>query len=463
LSFLLVGILSIKNKKKNLNDYYIADRSMSPLFVGLSGAATLLNGIMFFGNIGMTYLLGFKFGWFYIGAIIAHIICFSYFAEKFATSGHKNNNTTLLNFLSNNSDNNYKYFTIIAALFIIIFSSVVAASQLLAGAKTLNYFFDVNFNLGGATVLIIVLMYCYAGGIRASIWTDVAQTFVMMIAMGTLSIFCLNEVGGWEVLTNKLSNIDNKLTTLFFSNNMGGWLTFGIGWLFMFLGTAVGSPQIAVRYLTIKDPKETKKAGVYYTTYIAFFYGFAFIIGLCARALIPIEAFIDKEFGLIILANQLLPEILIGVVIAGIFASLISTTDSLVLVASSSITKDIFPKANKYYHGKIFTTLSCGLIYLIFLFGGKSVFSLLVMGYSSIASIFFPLVTLHLLKKSPNQIQSILMMIISLIVIITWRYFNLHTTINECAIAIPTSLITYGLSNIFIKKEATQIEWRDVC
>lgn len=464
LSFLLVGILSIKNKKQDLDDYYIANRSISPLFVGLSGAATLLNGIMFFGNIGMTYILGFKFAWFYIGAVIAHIICFSFFAEKFAIKGHKNNNTTLLNFLSSNSNKNYKYFTILAALFIIIFSSVVAASQLLAGAKTLNYFFDINFKLGGATVLIIVLIYCYAGGIRASIWTDVAQTIVMMIAMGTLSIFCLNEVGGWYNLTNNLSNINNKLTTLFFTNEMGGWITFGIGWLFMFLGTAVGSPQIAVRYLTIKNPKEIKKAGIYYTTYIALFYAFAFIIGLCSRVLIPVEAFADKEFGLIMLANKLLPEILIGTVIAGIFASLISTTDSLVLVASSSITKDIFPKANKYYHGKIFTTLACILIYFIFLYGGKSVFSLLVMGYSSIASIFFPLVTLHLLKRQPNQTQSIIMMMVSLITVIIWRNYNLHTTINECAIAIPLALLTYSISTIFTKKEATQkIEWRDVC
>jgi Na+/proline symporter len=452
LIFLTIGLLSVKKKKEDLDDYYIASRSMSPLFVGLSGAATLLNGIMFFGNIGMTYMLGLKFSWFYIGAIIAHIVAFKYFADKFAHHGHKKDHATLLSFLTNNSHKNYKWFTIIAAIFIIIFSSVVASSQLLAGAKTLNYFFDIEYALGGGLVLLIVMLYCYAGGIRASIWTDVAQTIVMMIAMAILAFFALDKVGGINALIETLSKIDANLTNMFFMNNMGGWVTFGIGWFFMFIGTAIGSPQVAVRYLTIKNPEQTKKAGVYYTSYIAVFYLLAFIIGLCARAIIPVAALADKEFGLIMLASQLLPEFLIGVVLAGIFASIISTADSLVLVSSSSVVKDLFPKTQQYKYAKIFTIISCLLIYGIFIFGGKSVFSLLVMGYSATASVFFPLVILRLLNKKLDQKVAIFLMMIAVLIVAIWRSLGYYKIINECAIAIPIVFVVYALLRCINKK-----------
>ena len=78
---------------------------------------------------------------------------------------------------------NYKYVQLFGGLIILIFLSTYAAAQLNAGSKSMHVIFGLDYRLGAIIGGVIVLLYCFSGGIRASIWTDAAQSFVMIVAM----------------------------------------------------------------------------------------------------------------------------------------------------------------------------------------------------------------------------------------------------------------------------------------
>lgn len=450
--FIGIGIYAVRNKKKSITDYYVASREVSAPFVGLSSAVSLLNGFMFFGVIGITYMKGVSFLWFFISSIIVQSLCFKYIIPKFSRLSKDEKHVTYISHISKGFDGYYRYVSILASILVIGLFGVYASSQLVSGAKTLNYFYNVDHYLGGLFVIAIVVLYCYAGGIRASIWTDVAQSLVMLIAILIMAIVCVNHVGGFSELFGKLKSINPALTDMFFENKLGGWFTYALSWGALFLGVAVGLPHLMVRYMSIKDHKKIKVAGGYYISYLIIFYLSAFFVGLVARVVVPVDRIADKEFSLLIMAEMLLSKPMIGVILAGIFASLISTVDSMILVCSSAITKDLFPKlGNKYNYAKYATIFVALVVYLVFLYSTSSVFFLVILAASGLAAVFTPLIILKVMGKKPSQTTVLIMMIVSLLAVILWRNTGLNLQINECLIAIPLAFVVYGISSVIGK------------
>ena len=452
LLFIGIGIYAVRNKKQNVADYYVASREVSAPFVGLSSAVSLLNGFMFFGVIGITYMKGVSFLWFFIASIIVQSLCFKFIIPKFSKLSKDEKHLTYISHFSKGFGSYYRYVSILASVLVIGLFGVYASSQLVSGAKTLNYFYDIDNYLGGLFVIAIVVIYCYAGGIRASIWTDVAQSLVMLLAILIMAVICINNVGGFTVLFSKLNSINPDLTNMFFENEYGGWFVYFLSWCALFLGVAVGLPHLMVRYMAIKDHKKIKVAGRYYISYLTIFYLSSFFIGLVARVVVPVDRIADKEFSLLIMAEMFLSKPMIGIILAGIFASLISTVDSMVLVCSSAITKDLFPKlGNKYNYAKYATIFVAILVYLVFLYSNDSVFFLVILAASGLAAVFAPLIILKILDKKPSQATVLSMMVISLVTVILWRNTGLNIYINECLIAIPMAFVTYGVCLLISK------------
>ena len=149
---------------------------------------------------------------------------------------------------------NTRWLHIVIGLISIIAVTLYATAQLTAGSKALHVLFGWEYGVGAVMGAIIVVLYCFAGGIRASIWTDVAQIIVMYGAMTLLAIVSLMHIGGFEGLYNGLAEIDPKLVTIFPQNNPFGPLLFILGWAS--LGFAfIGFPHVMVRFMTLEKTK----------------------------------------------------------------------------------------------------------------------------------------------------------------------------------------------------------------
>jgi len=206
---------------------------------------------------------------------------------------------------------------------------------------------------------------------------------------------------------------------------------FAAGWLFAGL-SVIGQPHVMVRFMTLNDSNSMRRARIWYYFWFSAFYCLATSVGLLSRVFLGEVGDFDAELALPTMALELLPPVLVGLVLAGIFAATMSTADSLVLSCSAAITHDLLPhRVERTLLIKITTLGITGCALLLALFEHQSVFSLVIMAWSGLASAFAPLLIALCLRRKPSQPLSITVVIIGLSVALIWRYLGWHEAVYE--------------------------------
>lgn len=449
--FVVIGVLSTLKNRHDSVDYLLASHSVKPWLVALSAVATNNSGYMFVGMIGYTYLVGLSSIWLMVGWIIGDFIASIFVHKKLRVITEKEKVLSFAGVLSRWNGTDYRILRVVGGVVTIIFLGTYAAAQLSAGSKALHVLFDWNYSIGAIIGSMIVLFYCFAGGIRASIWTDAAQSFVMIVAMGLLFFVAILEVGGIQAFSIALGNISPSYMELFPSNlqfgNIVGPFLFILGWFFA--GFAViGQPHIMVRFMVMDKPENINRVRIYYYGWFTAFYMLTICTGLAARLLLPEINNFDAELALPTLAQQLLPEILVGLILAGLFAATMSTADSQILSCSAAITRDFTgDKKVSYLMTKLATVFVIIVALGISLFGNKSVFNLVIIAWSALAAAFAPLIFVYAVGGKPSEKLALTMMFSGLSTMLIWRYFGLENIIYEVAPSIIAGLFPY----IFVK------------
>jgi Na+/pantothenate symporter len=226
---------------------------------------------------------------------------------------------------------------------------------------------------------------------------------------------------------------------------------FIIGWFFSGVGV-IGQPHVMVRFMTIDNTKNIPKTRIYYYTWYTLFYSLTILAAFVARLLIPEINSIDPELALPTLALNLLPEFLVGLVLAGIFAATMSTADSQILSCTASITNDfLLNKKNNYLINKLVTLLVTVFVVMIAINDNKNVFNLVLMSWSTLACCFSPLLIINSFKQKTSELLSLMMMVIPLITLMIWRYYDLNEFIYEVAPGIISGILTFFVFKIFRK------------
>ena len=410
---------------------------------------------MFIGQIGFTYVYGLQSVWLMFGLIFGDFISSLFVHKNLRKKSQELKVVSFANLVSKWHGVNYKYVQLFGAIIILIFLSTYAAAQLNAGSKSMYILFGLDYRLGAIIGGIIVLLYCFSGGIRASIWTDAAQSLVMVIAMFLMVFFGIKELGGFSNFINELHKISPDYMKWFPSTKFSEFLLapymFIIGWFFSGVGV-IGQPHVMVRFMTIDNTKNIPKTRIYYYTWYTLFYSLSISAAFVARLLIPETDNIDPELALPTLALNLLPEFFVGVVLAGIFAATMSTADSQIISCTASITNDLsFNKKNNYLTNKVVTLFVTVFVVTIAINDNKSVFNLVLMSWSTLACCFSPLLIVNSLKQKISEVLSLMMMVIPLITLLVWRHFGLNNFIYEVAPGIMSGILTFFIFKLLRK------------
>ncbi len=201
-----------------------------------------------------------------------------------------------------------------------------------------------------------------------------------------------------------------------------GGLAFFLGWLFAGYGVA-GQPHIMVRFMTMDRPENINRVRLYYYGWFLVFYAMTIGVGLTARVLLPEAESFDAELALPTLAQELLPPMLVGMVLAGIFAATISTADSLILSCAASLTRDFHrQKVDHYLITKGGTVVISLLALAIALVSDKSVFALVLDAWGVLGAGFAPLLTVYALGRRPSQTLAIAMVLSGIATVYAWPY-----------------------------------------
>ena len=444
LFFAGVGLASIRVKKDTTDDYLVAGRGMHPALAALSAVSTWNSGYMFIGFIGFMWMMGYSAIWISIVSTIGQLVAWVWLYKHIQQEAKDRNLRSLSSLVGNfKGSPEAKLAAVLSVAFLLIY----AGAQLSSGGKALFVMLDWHQGVGILIGFVMVVAYCYAGGIRASIWTDAAQSCVMIVGSTLLAYVALGEVGGFSGLHSSLNEIDPALTSI-----TPPGLKLGLSmWIFAFflggLGVA-GQPQVVSRIMTLESDEDRKKACIWFFVWQTPFLILMVLIGLASRVIFPVEGSFDPELALPMLAMDVLGPFWVGLILASIFAASMSTADSQVLACTAAIVDDIFPQWSEDHKktklatmGMAFaaTCISLGALAT----GNNSVFTLVVLAVYGLGSMFIPLLIIRFTGFKPDSKHSIIMMLSALFAVILWRVTGLNQHIFESVPGMAAAFIAH--------------------
>ena len=447
-AFAGIGLASMWVKEDTTDDYLVAGRGMHPALAALSAVSTWNSGYMFIGFIGFTFTMGYSIIWIGFGSLIGQIVAWIWLYKFIQQSANERGIRSLSSLVSDVTGSPEAK---LAAVLSVLFLSVYAAAQLTSGGKALYVMLGWSEVVGILIGFVLVVAYCYAGGIRASIWTDAAQSSVMLIGSSLLCYVAMQEVGGFSGLHDGLATQDANLTSIVPAD-----LNFGVSlWVFaFFLGglSVAGQPQVVTRVMTLGTDEDRKTAMIWFFAWQTPFLLLMVIIGLASRVVFSGADF-DPELGLPMLAMETLGPFWVGLILASIFAATMSTADSQVLACTAAFTDDIMPQISQdHKKTKIVTLIIAAFATMISIFGlyvpgGDSVFALVVLAVYGLGSIFVPILIIRWAGYNPDTNHTMAMMTAALITVILWSISGYGDDIFPSVPGMGAAFITHFLMN----------------
>jgi len=448
LVFVGIGAASVLRSRGTTDDYYMASKSVAPWLSGLSAVATNNSGYMFIGMIGMTYTSGWSSIWLMIGWILGDLTGSLMVLRHLRTASDQANVHSYPQLLAKWQGTNFVRLQRLAALMIVLFLGTYAAAQLKAGSKALNVVFEWDLATGAIIGAVIVLVYSIVGGIRASIWTDAAQSFVMLGAMFLLAILGIDNAGGWRETWTALHQVGPDYMHWFEGTGIEAIFVV-VGWLFAGLAV-LGQPHVVIRFMSFDDASHVNRVRAWYYSWFTLFYGATIIVGLLTRLYLPDTEAFDAEIALPLMAMEMFPGWFVGIILAGLFAATISTADSLVLACSSAAVADLRRSGTVGLHGAKKATAAVVVLALVIALVdnqtlNQTVFRLVLISWGLLGAAFVPLILIYTRGGRPSEGQALTTMLAGVAIFGSWRMLGFSEAIYEALPAIVGALSLYAI------------------
>jgi len=449
-AFAAIGLWASLQHKETMEDYLLAGRSVSPWVAGLSAMASMMSGFIFIGYIGLVYSVGIYASLFFVGQFLGFVILTPWLQNRVQDISAREKIQTFSELLSTVDGKKHTKVSVIVGAVTVILLSLYGAAQLTAGGKALEGILGWPAVTGAIIGSCILCFYSLTGGIRASLWTDAVQAAIMICSMLVLMMAGMAEIGGFKNLYSRLYTIDPKLVSIA-PNGILAAVLFLTGWLANGLA-GFAMPHVTVRFMTVGDRKDTTKSQIYFLVATIAMGALATVTALVMRVLMADLG--DPELALPRMSLLLLPDVLVGLVLAGIFASSMSTADSLVLSCSASLTSSLIPSwSNSHVKGRIATLMIICLVFVVSVWGSQEVFSFIVLVVGLIASAFGPLLVIRVLKQPIDERLSIAMILSGIAMALFWRYsLHLEKVVFEAAPGIVVGFIVYCIGRTIPNK-----------
>lgn len=336
----LVGLWSsrkIDTSSSFLQDYFLGGRQLGGFILAMTMIATYGSASSFIGGPGVAYTQGLGWVLLAMSQVVTGYFVLMVLGKKFAITARKYNAVTLIDFLKERY--NSKWVVWLSSLSIIIFLFSAMAAQWVGGARLIESLTGLSYLSALFIFAASVMVYVVIGGFRAVAVTDAVQGGIMFIGTMILLVAVIVAGGGIPNIISDLSSenpnlitpfgFDGGLTPLYVSSF---WILVGVG--------VVGLPQVAVRAMSYKNARAMHRAIIIGTIVVGFIMLGMHLIGVFARPILPGIEVGDKVMPMI--AMEVLPPWLAGIVLAAPMAAIMSTVDSLLLLVSSAIVKDVY-------------------------------------------------------------------------------------------------------------------------
>ncbi|MBE6703188.1 MAG: sodium/proline symporter [Ruminococcaceae bacterium] len=445
-----IGI-KFSRKNKSTDDFYLGGRKLGPYVTAMSAEASDMSSWLLMGLPGLalaTSFVGATTGfaeavWTAIGLAIGTYLNWLIVAKRIRHYSARTKSNTIPDFFSDRFGDKAGFLTAIAAVVIVVFFVPYTASGFSAVGKLFESILGVPYHAAMIVGAIILVAYTILGGFLAASTTDLIQSIVMTFALFVIICFGVESAGGLQNVSGNISSMAGfggfqKYFSLTGTDGSFGFLpivstlAWGLGYF--------GMPHILLRFMAIEDSNKLKVARRVATVWVVISMAIAILIGVIGfsfastSGLLTTEGF-DPERIIVYMADAIgsldtFAAIIAGLIIAGILASIMSTADSQLLAASSSVSENIVKRfAWKNMSNKAQMWVARGTVVVIAIIAvffawnpDSSVFRIVSFAWAGFGATFGPLVLCALFWKRTNKWGALAGMLSGGTVVFIWKY-----------------------------------------
>ena len=476
-----IGAMFTK-KNKSTSDFYLGGRKLGPFVTAMSAEASDMSSWLLMGLPGVALVAGLaEASWTAIGLAVGTYINWLIVAKRIRVYSNRIDAVTIPEFFSKRFGDNAGILKMIAALIIIIFFIPYTASGFAACGKLFESIFGIPYMYAMIGSGIVIIIYTALGGFLAASTTDFIQSLVMTIALIVVLGFGINYAGGWDVVCDNAKNLAGYLnftsthaaasveeaiagtagTKPYNALTIASTLAWGLGYF--------GMPHILLRFMAIEKVEKIKLARRVASVWVVISMAVAIVIGVVGYGVVKsgkVSGLQDSERIIIEIAKTISGEgiglaIIAGLILSGILAATMSTADSQLLAASSSISEDISAALKLKVSDKkkmLLARISVVIIAVIAMFIAKNpdskVFEIVSFAWAGFGATFGPVVLFALFFKRTNKWGALAGLVSGAVMVFLWKfvisklggafaiYELLPAFIVACVFILVVSLIT---------------------
>lgn len=443
---LMVGVgIKLSEKNETVGDFYLGGRRLGPFVTAMSAEASDMSSWLLMGLPGVCYLSGIADpGWTAIGLAAGTYLNWLIVAKRLRRYTEQNGSITIPEFFSKRYGDRRGVLTLIAAAWIIVFFVPYTASGFAACGKLFGSLFGMDYHAAMILSAIVIIFYTAMGGFLAASTTDFVQSIVMSVALLIVLVFGAVETGGPAAVLENARAFPGYLSMSMSYDRAAGaavpysllticsTLAWGLGYF--------GMPHILLRFMAIEDDRKLRLSRRVASVWVVISMFAAVMIGMvglgmsragvidvlegsASETVVVRIAALLSEYGIA-------PALIAGVVLSGILASTMSTSDSQLLAASSSVSNDILVGVFHIRPGQkkllLISRLSLIAIAIIGIFlawdSDSSVFQIVSFAWAGFGASFGPVVLLALFWRRSNLYGAAAGMLTGGIMIFLWKF-----------------------------------------
>lgn len=444
---IIIGAYFSKSQKA-ASDYYLGGRTLGPLVTAMSAEASDMSGWLLMGLPAVALMTGLPEAvWTAIGLSIGTYLNWLFVAKRIRVYSHKLGTFTIPDFFSKRFGDKKGILTVIAAVIIVVFFVPYTASGFAACGKLFSSLFGMDYTTAMLISAAVIVLYCTLGGFLAASTTDFIQSIIMTVALFVVVGFGEGLIHGFGNVFDNVKSLDGYLnlfkgydvasgtTGSYGAFSVASTLAWGLGYF--------GMPHILLRFMAIEDKKKLKLSRRVASIWVVISMGVSVVIGVIGYSLmksqiVPAYASASAAETIIIdIAKYLsgfgwVPAVVAGIILAGVLASTMSTADSQLLAAASSISQNLFAETFKIKMSKKASVwaarLSVVAVSVIAVFlaldSNSSVFRIVSFAWAGFGASFGPVVLFALFWKRTNKWGALAGMLSGGVTVFVWNWLG---------------------------------------
>ena len=441
-----IGVYFSRAGSSSSNDFYLGGRRLGPIVTAMSAEASDMSSYLLMGLPGLAYLCGVaEVGWTVIGLAVGTYLNWLIVAKRLRRYSAATGAITIPDFFSRRYGDSRHILACIAAVIILIFFIPYTASGFKAVGTLFNSLLGVDYHAAMIIGALVIIGYTVLGGFLAVSTTDLIQSVVMSIALVIIIFYGVGQAGGWDAVMENARALPGYLNlTQGYDPASGQAGTYGFLSIVSTLAWGLGyfgMPHILLRFMAIEDEEKLKVSRRIASVWVVISMLVAILIGIVGYGVsvagkIPfLETSADSETVVIVLSNLMsgsgiLLALVAGVILAGILAATMSTADSQLLTAASSVSQNLLEEFLGIKMSKKASMLAArGTVVAIAVIGvalawdpNSSVFRVVSFAWAGFGGAFGPVMLFALFWKRSNKWGALAGMVAGGVMVFVWKY-----------------------------------------